>query len=327
MSAARPSPSAQFGVREGRRSVLDGPGRLSQPLGRGATVVSDRAVTRSSRQRFFGRLLQYGATYAATLGAIGIVATRMPLPGALRVQGVPGGPAMADPASVLLHDPFLILALGLLIGLAHLGKWMADRAATETAESRIDIGLPPRPAAGSWSAKIAAAQAWSRQTARDVEEIKATVRQRGAWGWRHKLVPYLMSFVTYVSVLVTLMVMSKNGIGHLIGVSARIGLVVPAIVMGLMLSGTLLPVILVLDRVAARIGIARGASDVAIGLMLNSLFLFPVLSRLSQGQLPEPHMVLTATAYLIAGAAAGFMFWRAEGYPQRTEAAPEPADR
>lgn len=303
--------SAQATVRSGRRSVIDGPTRVSEPLSRRATVMPDRALRSAARKRFLGRVALYGGT----LAVVAILVKRLPLAGAAPAQG-PGGQAMADPASVLLRDPLLLVAIGLMIALAHLGKWLVDRAAAEAGAVRADIGHPPRPATGSWGARIAGVEAWWKETTADVKEIKETVKRDGVWGWRHKLVPYLTAVVVYFSVLLTLMSLSRAG-GTWPGMVDRIGIVVPAIVFGLAMVSLVLPAALILDRRAAAMGIARGVSDVGIGMLLNSVFLYQLFASLRDGVLPSASSVAWATAALIAGGAAGFSFWRAEGYPER----------
>lgn len=82
-----------------------------------------------------------------------------------------------------------------------------------------------------------------------------------------------------------------------------------AVVMLTLAPALAVPIRLLAD-LARRLGLARGASDIAIGALIGAAMLLPELSR---GAMPGP----AGWGFVLGGGFGGFMFWRARGYPGR----------
>jgi hypothetical protein len=132
--------------------------------------------------------------------------------------------------------------------------------------------------------------------------------------WR-LLRAYLRAVFAYVTTLYILSSISQ-GITPMGSFWFQLNLLVPLTYMALIVLPLARDVILFMIRTAQRLGLRRGTADCAIGAMFGcAVGIIHLIGPISSREMPSVQDLLMFAFQIIAGALAGFEFWRGVGSP------------
>jgi hypothetical protein len=124
--------------------------------------------------------------------------------------------------------------------------------------------------------------------------------------------PYLRALIGFMLTMLIFIAL-KSGTKADTGTLTTLSILLPSAVLAIMTLPIMAPVLMGLTKMVRGLGFRRGWSDMTVGLIIGLPFCAQAF--LGQGK-PDSASVVMAIGFAVAGMAAGFEFWRAEGFPE-----------